>query len=587
MRLVFPMTAVVKRELLVNMRKKAPFFCLVLLVVIVMFIVIGWWPTDRMSQYYISNMAFMSSQLLGVLAISLLCSAGIFIPSMSAGAFVSEKTRDTYDLLKLTLVSPSGMIIAKLCNTVGMLFLIVVGTFPIFGTIFFLIGLDVSQVVQAFCVILASSISVSMIGIFCSSFFKRTIPATISSYLLGAFLMGAWMLIPTIVVFILSEIIFQNYFWVGDLIRSFQQIAMYTFFSTFPGATLAGIVMGGIPRISMTMVFYYALLFHGLISLVMFWLTLRVLRRPEKPIKVSRKKLIDDPERLMDRRKGFPYYLIDPLRRRKPINEKRNPMLIKELRYGIGHKLVVMFRTFYIGLLLTCLIMSIFFVFGGINRGKLIYFDDEIIILFTTHAALIVLVAPMFLSNAFTKEYEQGNIDMLKMTLLSPCDIIIGKIVAGFVSLMPLILIAVISSLFLLIYKMNLWSLLSVLVGFVGLLESVFVAMSLSLYISSVVKRTGTALISVYLMEIIIFIGLSIGMIFWADMTDIYPRIEGDMLSAMFSPILSFYGFAEYHSRFDYILKWLISFICYNSLAVAGIIGSMQRFKLRRLESGS
>ena len=48
-----------------------------------------------------------------------------------------------------------------------------------------------------------------------------------------------------------------------------------------------------------------------------------------------------------------------------------------------------------------------------------------------------VLLAPALMANALTKEMELGNLDMLRMTLLRPRDITLGKLAAGAMALFP------------------------------------------------------------------------------------------------------------------------------------------------------
>jgi len=163
--------------------------------------------------------------------------------------------------------------------------------------------------------------------------------------------------------------------------------------------------------------------YHGLIVAVGLTLTILILRRPPRPMKVNEEKPIDNQEELKARRRKFPYYLLDPRRRRPLIPDDRNPLLSKELQTGLLGRGSFAIRIFY-SFMLFCIFVSFFTIvnsgFRILDHGRFVVWPVYIDTLF------ILVITPALIATAMAKEHEWGNLDMLRMTLLHP-----GKIVAG------------------------------------------------------------------------------------------------------------------------------------------------------------
>ena len=574
MTLAFPMMAVVKRELLTHMRNYRLFIALALLVFVAAFVMTANWP--RSGQIASSVSAQRARLLMIFFSMVLLGGAGLMVPALSSSAFVTEKERDTFDLLKLTLVRPSGLIIAKLCNTLGLFMLMVIGTMPIFGAVFFLVGLDLLPVIQAFIVIIACTVSGAMTGMFCSAWFRRIIPATIVGFLMTAFFMGGWY----VVAFTLAEITgFSR-------VRAVRNILEYATMFTCPIAGVIEILDGGGYRgISELQLFIGSVIYHVILALIMFYLTLRLVRRPLKPPKTSKAKPIDDPEHLLKRRKKFPYYLIDPLRRKKPIEDQRNPVLVKELRYGMAQRATNMIRLFYVAFIV-CMLASFPVVIETIRSSAYWRpnFDESVIVMFAFETIFTIVMAPIFLASAFTKERELGNIDMLRMTLLTPGNIVVGKIVAGVIALSPMLVASIISSVVVaLCIRFSMVGLATVMIGFVSLLVCVLVVISISLFSSVMSRHTTTALVASYLIGIMVFGGFS-GLLFFLYESRFVsggqsPELEAFLAS--FSPLISLCWFAQLR-EFRNLPYWFFSMFWFTVGSLCLIAFSVFKFSRQR-----
>jgi hypothetical protein len=118
---------------------------------------------------------------------------------------------------------------------------------------------------------------------------------------------------------------------------------------------------------------------------------------------------------------------------------------------------------------------------------------------------LTVLMAPALMAGTLTKEYELGNLDMLRMTLLKPREIILGKLFAGALSMSPALLAAVISVVPVIFLGVRNWDML--IAGYVTLFVCALLSLSIGLASSMMTKRTTVALAISYALTVLVFWG--------------------------------------------------------------------------------
>lgn len=103
-------------------------------------------------------------------------------PGLTAGAITSERERQTFDLLRTTLLSARSLVLGKLGSAFGYLFLLILTALPIQSLAFILGGVGMAEMVVSSLMLVVTALFFCTLGIFFSSFMKRTLPATISSY---------------------------------------------------------------------------------------------------------------------------------------------------------------------------------------------------------------------------------------------------------------------------------------------------------------------------------------------------------------------------------------------------------------------
>src|SRR5207302_2770527 len=122
-------------------------------------------------------------------------------PALTAGAISGERERQTIDLLFVTRIPPFSIVWGKLIASMSFVLLLLLLSVPIFSLVFLFGGIELDQLAAAFLVTAVSALTLGIIGIACSTAFRRTLPATVSAYgaafilLAGSLLFG--LLFPT------------------------------------------------------------------------------------------------------------------------------------------------------------------------------------------------------------------------------------------------------------------------------------------------------------------------------------------------------------------------------------------------------
>lgn len=105
-------------------------------------------------------------------------------PALTAGAITSERERQTYDLLRTTLLSARALVFGKLGAASMYLFLLIFTALPIEALAFLLGGVGLEEIVISSLMLIVNIVFFCALGLFCSSFTRRTLTATVTSYTL-------------------------------------------------------------------------------------------------------------------------------------------------------------------------------------------------------------------------------------------------------------------------------------------------------------------------------------------------------------------------------------------------------------------
>lgn len=103
-------------------------------------------------------------------------------PAFSAGAISGERERQTYDLLRTTLLPARSLVGGKLFATLSYIFLLLLAAIPLQSIAFLFGGVSGTEVVLSFIVLLCTALLLGTLGVFFSAMTQRTLSASVLSY---------------------------------------------------------------------------------------------------------------------------------------------------------------------------------------------------------------------------------------------------------------------------------------------------------------------------------------------------------------------------------------------------------------------
>jgi ABC-type transport system involved in multi-copper enzyme maturation permease subunit len=467
--------ALVRRDLMRNLRQVRAFIFLVLAVGTLSLFIVGAWPDQSYTLSWVTRHSRLLIMLFGFIYLS---AAGIVLPAYGAMAIVQEREQQTLELLNLTLIPPWGLLLGKLLNTLGLYLLLVVAGMPVIGLLFCLVGLDLIVLAKAILVLLTASISIAMLSVVWSIRARRGTVALIRAYLSMLFVMGAH-LIPIVII---MEVTRFRPAW--RLIEALATV-MSPFFCL--GTMAEGRVFHG--GFLLSIVYQLTLAFCAFLAAM--WL----MRRPLEPSTPRKHRAAK--QRPLTRALDIILARVPPFR---SIRDWSNPVYRAEVQWSpltkpSGRRRIFLFLLF-LGLGLAVFLIGS----GQMHRGSS---NDGLLFWIMAHVTFVCAVAPALTANMLTKERDLANLDMLRMTLLTPRDIVLGKTRAAIAGVAPVLLAAALASIPLLpgVFLVRDGEAILVtglvMAGLCGL-----VAVCFSMLASMLVKRSTTAVVLSYALTI-------------------------------------------------------------------------------------
>ena len=110
--------------------------------------------------------------------------ASLMAPSFAAGAITGEKERKTYEMLLASPLRPGAIVLGKLLASLAHLAILIFSSLPIVMLCLPLGGVSIYEVLAAYLALVLSIVTFGMISVACSSYFQRTASSLLVSYLL-------------------------------------------------------------------------------------------------------------------------------------------------------------------------------------------------------------------------------------------------------------------------------------------------------------------------------------------------------------------------------------------------------------------
>jgi ABC-2 type transport system permease protein len=222
-------------------------------------------------------------------------------PAFTAGAISSERERQTYDLLRTTLLPARSLVNGKLISALIFIFLLLIIGFPVQSLAFLFGGVTIEEVLISFLILVITALTYSVIGLFISSFMKNTLASTVVSYVAANLLLFFQPSLITVVIsffgILTSSSLGPLAAWQQSILEGALIVTGYFLIATNPIATaIASEVMfldqrslflyqfpltsGSTFPILGPWIFYS--IFFLLLSLLLVWLSILFVKRAER-----------------------------------------------------------------------------------------------------------------------------------------------------------------------------------------------------------------------------------------------------------------------------------------------------------------
>lgn len=371
---------VLQYELLSNLRLLRAFVLLFAYVALLGGVVYLAWPQAEVIDFAqpeeakrLVNLFFFGQYLI----------ASLMTPSFAAGAITGEKERQSYEMLLASPLRPGAIVLGKLLAALCHLAILMVCSLPIVMLCLPLGGVSPYEVFAAYIAMISSVALSGMICLWASSFFSRTSASLLVSYL---------MILPLAMVGVL----------VWNALGALGSARLFFATTIVPAVCLS-------------------------LSALLWFATTRRLLYPAD-FGSGGKDVVDlDNEAreavgLYIKRDEFPDRLFAPPKRTTLLEDGANPIYDKEMRSEIFSQGTLMLRlVIQISMLLALPIMAVcLYIFPKYAPWYIAY-----VILFN------VLVGPVFSAGSVCNERERETLDLLLTTLITPWQMLWGKLLSG------------------------------------------------------------------------------------------------------------------------------------------------------------
>ncbi|MCA9873291.1 MAG: hypothetical protein KC441_06540 [Anaerolineales bacterium] len=217
----------------------------------------------------------------------------IFVgPSFTVGAISGEKERQTYDLLRTTLLSARTLVAGKLISALSYVFLLIIVSIPLQSIAFLLGGVALVELILSQVIILVAAVTFALWGLYCSSVMRSTQAASVATFA-GALFMVAGIPILVLLFSLFSSPIMasMSVSWAGEAILLYLGILLAA--TNLPATLLVSEVI----LLEEDALFFFQNTFSGshtlwfpspwpvflalytLLAVLLYWLSVRRVRR--------------------------------------------------------------------------------------------------------------------------------------------------------------------------------------------------------------------------------------------------------------------------------------------------------------------
>lgn len=467
---------VLQRELLVNLRMSRGFGLLLGYVGLLGGLVYYAWPQQQTLD--LTTTPEEARRLVNLFLLGQFVLISLMAPSFAAGSITGEKERKTYEMLLASPMRPGAIVLGKLLASLVHLAALVVATLPIVMLCLLLGGVHVAELSATYVGMGAAVVTFGMISLACSSYFGRTAAALVVSYSF---------ILPLVLV----------------------AVVFYQSVSALPRLRLTALALGAPSAAA------------GLCGVLLVAISRRLMHPPD--VGAEAEEVVDLEEEQRDavgmviRHDQFPDSLFAPPKRTDLMADQANPVYDKEMRSEIFGRGTLMLR----------LVIQMSMALALVVMAVCLYVYPHRAAWYTSYVILFnMLVGPVFAAGSVTNERERQTLELLLTTLLSPWQILAGKLAASL--RISAVLTGFLVWPILLAWLLPPWKLWQDTVAIVGYLAILIVTCltttTLAMFTSVLCRKTSTSMISAYGLVCLLFIGPVAARLF-GELTSASPEV--------------------------------------------------------------
>lgn len=133
-------------------------------------------PGGGLSMAYLGKVVFAGVFLIEIFMVAFIT------PAFTAGAISGERERQTYELLRTTLLPARKLVAGKLASALTYMLLLILAAVPLESLAFVLGGVVVEELALALVILLMTAFAFAVIGLFFSSLVRTTLVSTVLTY---------------------------------------------------------------------------------------------------------------------------------------------------------------------------------------------------------------------------------------------------------------------------------------------------------------------------------------------------------------------------------------------------------------------
>jgi ABC-type transport system involved in multi-copper enzyme maturation permease subunit len=448
---------VLHRELLSNLRMTRAFVLLFFYIALLGGIVYLAWPQQQRIDMARSQSA---KQLVDLFFLGQYMLASLLAPSFAAGAITGEKERQSYEMLLASPLRPGAIVLGKLVASLCHLGILMICSLPIVMLCLPLGGVSPYEVLAAYFAIISSVGLFGMISLWTSSIFRRTSASLVVSYLL---------ILPLAIASVLA--------W--NQLGRLGEARLLFVVTVVPIACIA----------------FSALMWRDACRRLLYPPDLGSEGKEVVDLETEAREAVG----LYIKRDEFPDRLFAPPKRTSFLEDGENPIYDKEMRSEIFAQGTLMLRlVIQISMVLALFVMAFcLYIWPWYAPWYIAY-----VLLFN------MLVGPVFSAGSVTSERERQTLDLLLTTLVTPWQMLWGKLLSGLRVSSVLTVFLLWPVLLACLMPLGFLSHLPTIFGYLLIVALCCVTTAMTaLFCSTVFHKSATSLICTYLVIVVMFVG--------------------------------------------------------------------------------